>query len=125
MTSDQQIHDRLGSLPPLAPPVALGERIGRMHRARLHRLRVGAAALAVVVAGMAVLPLLPDDPAPASPAQVVTGGSPPDQDTLASVRALDRALQAAYARNASDEELAPLWTARRKLLAPVTTATDI
>jgi hypothetical protein len=35
----------------------------------------------------------------------------------AELRALDRALQAGYARNATDAELEPLWAQRRQLLA--------
>jgi hypothetical protein len=33
-----------------------------------------------------------------------------------SVQAIDRALQAAYARGASDEEVAPLWEIRQRMI---------
>ncbi|MGH8027278.1 MAG: hypothetical protein ACREO0_11180, partial [Pseudoxanthomonas sp.] len=38
-------------------------------------------------------------------------------DVQAELRALDRALQAAYDRGASDAEIAPMWVTRSELLA--------
>jgi hypothetical protein len=35
---------------------------------------------------------------------------------IADIRAIDHALQLAYTHNASEDEVAPLWKARRELL---------
>ena len=43
-----------------------------------------------------------------------------EQDVSAELRAIDRALQAAYDRGASDAEIAPMWVARNLLLADST-----
>jgi len=40
---------------------------------------------------------------------------------IAHLQAVDRALQAAYANGASDDELSPLWDIRERLLSNTTT----
>ena len=114
--SPQRLRERLEELAPLAPPPGLDERIGRTYRQRLRRRRKGAIALALVLASLAVVPFAPHAPAPVESGTIAAGGQAPDHDTLASVRALDRALQTAYARNAGDDEIAPLWAERARLL---------
>lgn len=90
---------------PVAPPTGLGERVRAAYRQRWRRLRGAGAASAIVVAAVMLLPALPPGAAVAPPTR-------PDP----TLQALDRALQAAYARGASDAELAPLWAARRHAL---------
>jgi len=113
-TPGQGLRKHLVALPQVAPPPSLGERIGRAHRTRLRRLRAGAVATALAVACVAIVPALQREPAPATPE--VAGTPAIDREKLADVRALDRALQTAYERNASDDEIAPLWAARASLL---------
>lgn len=114
--SPHRLRQQLGELAPLAPPPGLDERIGKAYRRRLRRRRKGAIALALVLACLAAVPFAPHLPPPVEPGTVAAGGQAPDRDTLASVRALDRALQTAYGRNAGDDEIAPLWAERARLL---------
>lgn len=120
---EQRLRDHFGALPQVAPPPTLGKRICMAHRTRVRRLRVGALGLALAVACIAVVPMLLHEPFPATPetARAVVL----DQDKLANVRALDHALQTAYERSASDDEIAPLWAARAKLLDPSATPVGI
>ena len=111
---DQRLREHFDALPPVAPPSALVERIGRAQRARVRRRRVGMIGAALALACVVAAPLLPHGHGTVEPALVQTRA--PGADTLADVRALDRALQTAYERDASDDELAPLWAARARLL---------
>lgn len=113
-TPGQDLRKHLAALPQVAPPPSLGERIGRAHRSRLRRLRTGAVATAMAVACITIVPALQREPAPTTPDVASTPAI--DREKLADVRALDRALQTAYERNASDDEIAPLWAARASLL---------
>ena len=45
-----------------------------------------------------------------------------DADRIRTVHAIDRALQAAYDRNAADDVIEPLWRARQALIAAATPA---
>lgn len=110
MTPRQPL-DHLRALADLVPPPQLSERIARAHAARTRRLQVGTTVAALAVACVCALPLLQR----ASPQRV----PPQADDALADIRALDRALQTAYARNASEDELAPLWDARKRLLVSI------
>lgn len=101
---------------PVPPPAALETRIRHAYRRRRKRLR-GAGAACVLVLGVLVLapwPGLDDTPATGTAVIPTAPASSVPDPTL---QALDRALQAAYARGASDAELAPLWAARRQALA--------
>jgi len=113
-TPGQRLRKRFTALPQVTPPPSLGERIGRAHRSRLRRLRAGAIAAALAVACVAIVPALQREPMRATPGVASTPAI--DREKLADVRALDRALQTAYERNASDDEIAPLWAARARLL---------
>lgn len=96
----------------------------RVNDARRHRLRrrlaaVTASAAFVVLAFVLVLPGgMPDgaeEPLLAQgagdPATRLAQGD--DSDRIRTVQAIDRALQAAYDRNADDDEIEPLWRARQ------------
>lgn len=114
-THDERLHRHLQSLPDVPAPPGLGERIDRKHRSRVRRMRTGVAGVAIAVACLAAAPLLLRETAP--PAQDAAAHvPPPDEETLARVRVLDRALQTAYDTGASDDEIASLWIARRHLL---------
>lgn len=101
---DRTLARYLRTLPTALPPPALGARILARHRARRRRpllLAAAAAAAAALVLAVAPRPLPP-----------AAAGLEPAQ--LADVRALDRALQAGYARRADPEQLAALWAAREQ-----------
>ena len=83
----------------------------RLHRGVLSRCALGFALL--LPGGMA--------PGVDDRARVAEGPLQPsapidEADRVRTVQAIDRALQAGYDRNASDEELEPLWQARRALV---------
>ncbi|MFC4729156.1 hypothetical protein [Coralloluteibacterium thermophilus] len=116
--SDARLRAYLASLPaPAAPPIA--ERILGLHRRRQRRRRLAwvgsAAACALAVA--VVLPLV-QQTAPAAGDLSAEATAPPQAvPTPAALRQLDRALQAAYARDADPAELEALWRAREAALA--------
>ncbi len=122
-TNDDILEEHLRQLPEAPLPDDLRLRVnGARRRGRQRRLAVAATTLAVA-AVIAFSPLMqPSAPENAQPASSVAAAAhaprkagPDDVD--AELRALDRALQAGYARNASDAELEPLWAQRRQLLA--------
>lgn len=114
--------------PPLAP--TLWPRLRKRRRSQ----RVAAAAWLAMAAGSAAmalaLALSQPEPAPAAfalvppgtPGSDATGSAAPGPDatrpeigSVAALHALDRMLQAGYARGASTEQLSPLWQARERL----------
>jgi hypothetical protein len=114
---DDLLQERLQQLPDASLPDGLWQRVNGARR-RKQRRRIGIAATTVAVATVAALsPLMRPAPVISQPAPVVAAAPslPPGVD--AELRALDRALQAGYARNATDAELEPLWAQRRQLLA--------
>lgn len=120
---DLPLHDRLQQLPDAPLPGDLWPRVNAARGRHLRHRRLGFAAAIVAAVAAVSLPwlLLPDSttaPAPATIAKAAPAmRQAPSIDTTAQLRALDRALQAGYERNASDAELAPLWAARARLLA--------
>lgn len=117
---DNKARAYLASLddPPL--PEGLWQRV---EAARGRRMRVrGAAVASVAVCALAAGLLLqdpdgaPEEVAAGSAAAVVQPADAAADDIGLTVRAIDRALQAAYDRNASDDEIEPLWEARRELV---------
>lgn len=76
--------------------------------------RGGMVSAFVVVGGLAFVGLIPHEREAAAPdAAQVTGIAQASHGE--SLSTIDRALQAAYARGASDDEVAPLWEVRRQL----------
>lgn len=119
---DHEAHARryLASLPEPPVPAGLGDRI---RRARARRLRARTGGVVVVVFGALGLALMvpaglaPDGDGRARLAPAPVHPMPGDDaDRLRTVHAIDRALQAAYDRNADDDELEPLWRARAALV---------
>lgn len=114
--------DYLASLGEPALPDGLWQRVEGARRRRMRsRMGVAAGVAAVALAFALVLPgaLDPGAEAPrlADGAAVPQRPAPADDaDRVRTVQAIDRALQAAYDRNASDDELEPLWQARRALV---------
>lgn len=126
----------LGDLPEFAPDAALWTRIAEARRRQLGRrrfARVGGSLAAAVLFAAAIVILPRPAPVAPDPATDLTAWlhqsqaleqewsrlepSPEAARGLRSpLRRIDAALQAAYDRGASDEELAPLWEARSKAL---------
>lgn len=117
MTPDDILQAHLQQLPEAPLPPELWRRVDRARRFGKKR-RIGIAASTLALAAVVVLlPLMQPTPVArkAAPTLAATPATPPHPD--AELRALDRTLQAGYARNASDAELEPLWAQRRRLLA--------
>lgn len=121
---DARIQAYLASLPAPTLPAALWPRV-HAERARRRATRRRHVAIAIAAAlVLAVLPLrLLRHEAVTAPTGTagVDAATPllPDPATAAlqaQIRALDRELQAGYARGADEAELAPLWQARRAAL---------
>ena len=120
------VRQKLDALPDIELPGAVWQRIDA-HRRKQQRRRKVVAGLATLVAAalLAAAPaprIITSDPAPSSLA--ATSLPTPDhvstpQDVQAEIRALDQALQAAYARSASASEIAPMWLVRNALVASI------
>ncbi len=118
-TPEDNLQQHLRQLPDAPLPDALWQRVNGA-RLRIRRRRhAGIAAAALAVAALAILPPLIAPPAPDAPDMHPSLAAAPAEpaDVVAELRALDRALQAGYARNASDAELEALWNQRRRLLS--------
>ncbi|MCF7222459.1 hypothetical protein [Marilutibacter chinensis] len=116
---DSQLRRHLRALPDPGLPDRLRDRVIASH-GRRRRVIHGATGVAAAVVAVALLrPALPlQDTAPET-ATVQAPVAPPAlhvDEAVARLRAIDRALQAAYERGASDDEVAPLWRAREMLL---------
>jgi hypothetical protein len=96
-----------------APP-ALRDRVLRAYRRRTRLGAAGALAAGLAfVAGMTVLtPMQPPHDGAMSPTMATGVPDAPLRD----VAVVDHALQVAYARGASEDEVAPLWHERARLL---------
>ena len=117
--SNDPLHDRLETLPHPPLPPDLWPRLARRRQHQLATRRAGVAtALALLAIGpLALLWRLPSTPAVASDAPLPAADAVAQPTALDAVGAIDHALQNAYARGASDDEVAPLWEARRRLLS--------
>jgi len=120
-TPDDLLQEHLRQLPDAPLPADLWQRVNGA-RGRMRQRRIGIAATTLALATVAALSPLMRSPAPdASPAAqpvVATVPAPPAAAAVdVELRAIDRALQAGYARNATDDELEALWAQRRRLLA--------
>lgn len=119
---DPSLRRQWQQLPDAPLPDGLWQRLNVARGHRLRRRRIGLAAATLAIVAVVALPwLLPPDgtttPAPTTVASAAPAVQAPPADVASQLRALDRSLQAGYARNASDAELAPLWAARARLVA--------
>jgi hypothetical protein len=124
-TPDDRIRRQLKALPDMPPASGLWPRLAEARARRLRRVRMGAGGAAALALCL-MLPMLYR--LQQAPAQVQAGAAAgpmavPVEDaaaldaaTLVEIRAVDRALQAAYDEGASEAELAPLWKFREALL---------
>ncbi|WP_028916123.1 hypothetical protein [Pseudoxanthomonas sp. J35] len=115
MTPPDRLHELLQSLPE-PPEPDLWPRVLAARRRQRRQRRVVAGAASFGLAALLVVALWPrlQPPQPAVDAPAIVQATP---DVDAQLRALDRALQVAYDRGASDDELAPLWEVRQALAA--------
>ena len=113
---EQRLRRRLEAMPQLPPPAGLMPRVlhARQRRLRTGRLAIGG--LGVLALAIVLLPRSPVPEDVPSAAAVAVAAPSLDGEVLEQIRALDRALQAGYDQGASEDELAPLWDARRQLL---------
>ncbi len=132
MHAPEPDHERLRrylqALPEPLPPGSLENRLRASQARRSRVLRTGASALALALVAIVALP---GHRGPQVETQAIASGT----DTVAvapdaihdagdaahmKLQAIDRALQTAYGRGASDAELAPLWEARSRLVRDLT-----
>lgn len=114
---EQDLRDALARLGDPPPPPGLDARIWNERKRRFRRaFDLGGLAIAGVLVA-AILALQPR-PGADAPATAIAAAAPAvrTEDVQADIRAIDHALQVAYARNASEDEVAPMWRARRELL---------
>lgn len=126
---EKQAKQYLESLGEPALPDSLRGRVEGARRQHMRRRFAGAATASVAAVAVAFALVVPGGlvepeggPELASdasevPPQAAPGG---DADRIRSVHVIDRALQAAYDRNATDDEIEPLWRARHALMAAAT-----
>ena len=124
------MHDRQGDVkqyleslgePPL--PDRLWQRVDGARRQRMRR-RAGVAMASVAAVALGFALMMPGVAPDADTGPQLAGI---DEETIRTVQAIDRALQAAYDRNAGDDEIEPLWRARHALLhtsGPLTRSTE-
>lgn len=114
--------ERLQRAPTLAPPEALWTRLhdGQRRAIRRRRFAVGATASALSLLLVTAVPWL--SLPPQAETHPVPQASAAMDDAREQIATLDRALQTAYDRGASDQEVAPMWAMRHALVA---TAPDL
>ena len=114
------LRQELHALPEIPLPEALWQRVeaGRRQKVRRRKLGAGIASLALVavMATPLLMPLFTDTDIVGSKPLAMHQPVRSEQDVHAELRAIDRALQAAYDRGANDAEIAPMWVARNELL---------
>jgi hypothetical protein len=115
---EHDLRDQLARLAEPSPPAGLDARIWATRQRRIQRVFgiSGIAAAGVLVAVTLALQPRPDTDLPAEPVARAASAAPRTDDVIADIRAIDHALQLAYTHNASEDEVAPLWKARRELL---------
>lgn len=123
MNNHDHLHRVLESMPEPPAPESLWPRVREQRRRQVRRRRIGTGlASTALVAVLLVVAWPRQAVAPTDTAahtQSLAGHVADDR-----VRALDHALQTAYERGASDDEVAPLWAARHALIAQYDTPRD-
>ena len=127
---EKQAKRYLESLGEPALPGGLWDRVDGARRQRMRRRLGGAAMASVATVALASAFMVPgglaepeDGPLLAEDVTEATRAAySGDVDRIHSVHAIDRALQAAYNRDAGDDEIEPLWRARQALMAAATPA---
>lgn len=115
-TSSEKLREYLTSMDADALPPGLAARIWLTRKRRIRRTVAISCAIAVcVIAAPLVLQLHQSDKT-SMPGPTRAFAHLPE-DVKADVQAIDKALQEAYLRNASDTDVASLWKAREQLLA--------
>lgn len=106
----------LAQAPDMSPPASLWPRVREGQRKALLRRRVlrGASASAMALLLVALVPWSSLQVTEPATGMVAAQGS---DDVREQIVSIDRALQAAYDRGASDDEVAPMWDARSVLVA--------
>ncbi|MEO8365524.1 MAG: hypothetical protein ABI538_04885 [Pseudoxanthomonas sp.] len=116
----------LHALPDIPLPDALWQRVeaGRQQKMRRRKLGAGIVSLALVTAMATplIVPLLTGADTRRDEPVVAYQPANGQRDIQADLHVLDQALQAAYDRGASDAEVAPMWVARKALLAGIESA---
>ena len=105
------LHEYLRTLPDAKAPGGLWPRLLERRRQQRRRRRTALAAASGTLALVLAVALW--TPTVQEPARAVAD----DIELREQLHALDRALQAAYDRGASDAEVEPMWEARDALLA--------
>ena len=103
------IRQQLQSLPDLPPPESLWLRLAQRQRRIRQRQRAGTALAAAAAFASVLFFALPHADQSQQPAPALARTTPATH-----LQAVDHALQAAYARGASDDELTPLWDIRQQ-----------
>lgn len=104
------IHEQLQSLPDLPPPDSLWPRLAQRQRRIRQRQQAGTVLAAAAAFAGVLFFALPHADLSQQPVPALARTTPATR-----LQAVDHALQAAYARGASDDELAPLWDIRQQL----------
>lgn len=111
--SNDPLLRRLEALPPPPLPPGLWPQLDRRRKRRIAVRRSASVAAIGLLAIAPLMVLWPAGSVRTPAASVPMAASAPDS----AVSAIDHALQNAYARGASDDEIAPLWHARQRVLA--------
>lgn len=127
MNDDPRIQRHFATLPEPELPHRLWTDLRQARERGLRRrraLRTGATLAVLLAVGLAGMKMLMPPPEPPYGSTPVVSTVPPSAENAdphqARLRALDRDLQAAYARGASDAELQPLWDERNALIRNLT-----
>lgn len=111
-----QVRGLLRELPEPDVPPALWQRVRRGQQSmRRNRLLGAGGTLAIALCAVAFLQLSP--PALDAARETSVAFQPPANGTDADIRAIDIALQNAYAQGMSDADISPLWHERERLMS--------
>ena len=115
------LREQLRSLPDLPPPDALWSKLQNRQRQRTtrHRLLIGTGLATCALAAGVLFSVKPPVSLP-TPLPDMHTSADLAAEPVRNLKAVDHALQVAYARGASDEELAPLWNIRQQLASATT-----